>query len=233
MHLSNCACCGISNIGGIGHTILVLVDGKWYCEDCLPKKKGRVKCQKCGKEPFQSDDHFKTVNGRYMCTECMEKSGIIRKYDYVMQALADATRHATVSQASAATSNAASSLGGLKILLDQNLSPGETVSLSIQGNAGEAIACTRSNVFILKSGLAVGSITGRKCSRYPWSDVKAVQMKVGNLYGILEVESDCLPPNDPNDITRAKKSDNAITFLLSRKGEFDHAVSSMKSFLHR
>ena len=88
-------------------------------------------------------------------------------------------------------------------------------------------------MYILKSGLAVGSITGRKCSRYPWSDVKGIQLKVGNLYGVLEVENDHLPAHDPNDITRAKKSDNAITFLLSRKAEFDQALSSIKSFVHR
>lgn len=231
--MSNCISCGVSNIGGFDRSSLVLVDSAWYCEECLPKKKGRVKCQKCGKEPFTSDDHFKTVNGQYMCTECMEKAGIMRKYDYIMQALSASIKTSALPQTNAAASSAASALGGLKILLDQNLSPGESVSVSIQGNAGEAIACSRNHVFVLKSGLAIGSITGRKCSKFSWSEVKGVQMKVGNLYGILEIENDRLPVHDPNDITRAKKSDNAVTFLLSRKSEFDQAMSSMRSFLHR
>jgi len=229
--LANCISCGASNLG-MNHTPLVVVDGQWFCEDCLPKKKGRVKCAKCGREPFGSDDHFKTVNGQYMCTECMEKGGIVKKYDYIMQSLV-AARPSNAPQAIVARNDAANSLGGLKILLDENLSPGETVALSLQGNAGEAIACSRSNVYVLKSGLAMGSITGRKCSKYPWTDVSDIELKVGNLYGVLEVKNGHLPSHDPNDVTRAKKADNAITFLLSRKSEFDHAVSSMQAYLHR
>lgn len=230
--MANCVSCGVSNMSGFDRATLVLVDGEWYCEDCLPKKKGRVKCAKCGKSPFTSDDHFKTVNGQYMCTECMEKAGIMKKYDYVMQSLTAGVKAAPAPQANVASSSASNALGGLKILLDQNLSPGEQVSVSIQGNAGEAIACSKNHVFILKSGLAVGSITGRKCSKFDWAEVKNLQMKVGNLYGIVEIDNDKLPVHDPNDITKAKKSDNAITFLLSRKGEFDQAMSSMRSFLH-
>lgn len=232
MSLANCVSCGVSNMG-VERATLVVVDNEWFCEDCLPKKKGRVKCAKCGREPFTSEEHFKTVDGKYMCTDCMEKAGIVKKYNYVMQAIAATTKAGAAPPLGAATRNAASALGGLRILLDQNLSPGETVAISIQGNAGEAIACSRSNVYILKSGLAVGSITGRKCSRYPWSDVEGIQLKAGNLYGVIEVENDHLPAHDPNDVTRAKKSDNAITFLLSRRAEFDQALSSIKSFMHR
>jgi hypothetical protein len=210
----------------------VIVDGQWFCEDCLPTKKGRVKCAKCGKEPFATDDHFKTVNGQYMCTECMEKAGVLKKYDYIMQTLA-AAKPAGAPQPSAAKNNAAAALGGLRILLDENLSPGETVTMSLQGSAGEAIACSKNHVYILKSGLAMGSITGRKCSKYAWSDISGVELKAGSLYGVLEVKNSHLPSHDPNDVTRAKKADNAITFLLSRKAEFDHAVTSMLPYLHR
>lgn len=227
--MANCVSCGVSNLG-MARSPLVIIDGEWYCEDCLPKKKGRVKCQKCGKEPFSGDIHFKTVNGQYMCTECMEKGGIMKKYEYIMQSVAKTT---TVTQSPSAGNDVAASLGGLRILLDQNLSPGETVTYAIQGNAGEAMACSKANVFILKSGMAVGSITGRKCSKFPWADVKEVDLKLGNLYGVLEVKDGKLPEHDANDIAKAKKADNAITFLLSRKPEFDQAITSMKSYLHR
>jgi len=228
--LANCSSCGISNLGP-SHAKLVIVDGQWFCEDCLPKKKGRVKCAKCGREPFTSDDHFKTVNGQYMCTDCMEAAGIIKKYDYIMQSLAGPKAGAP--SPSSQANDVTKALGGLKILLDENLSPGESVTLCIQGNAGEAIACSRNNIYVLKSGLAVGSITGRKCSKYSWSQVSGIEVKAGNLYGLLEIKNGHLPSHDPNDITKAKKSDNAITFLLSRKPEFDQAVATMQSYLHR
>lgn len=227
--MANCVSCGVSNLG-MGREPLVIVDGEWYCEDCLPKKKARVKCSKCGKSAFNGDIHFKTVDGQYMCTECMEKVGIMKKYDYIMQSLA---KTAVVSQPSSAGNDVAASLGGLRILLDQNLSPGETVTYAIQGNAGEALACSKANVFVLKSGMAVGSITGRKCSKFAWTEVKGVDLKLGNLYGVLELKNDRLPENDANDIAKAKKADNAITFLLSRKPEFDQALTSMQSYLRR
>lgn len=227
--MANCVVCGASNLGG-AHERLVIVDNQWYCEDCLAKKKGHVRCAKCGKEPFKSDEHFKTVDGQYMCTDCMEKAGIIKKYDYIMQSFG--AGRAAAAQSAAASSTVAKTLGGLQLLLDQNVDPGEVVTFSIQGNAGEALACSKSHVFVLKSGLAVGSITGRKCSKYPWSEVRNIEMRLGTLYGILEVSSEKLPVNDPNDIARAKKSDNAITFLLSRKAEFEQALTSIKGFLH-
>ena len=81
------------------------------------------------------------------------------------------SKPATAAAAAPGKSDAAASLGGLRILLDENLSPGETVALSIQGNAGEAIACSKHNLYVLKSGLAMGSITGRKCSKFAWSEI--------------------------------------------------------------
>lgn len=227
--MANCVSCGVSNLG-IDRAPLVIVDGEWFCGDCLPKKKGRVKCSKCGMEPFQSDNHFKTVQGQFLCTDCMEKSGIMKKYDYIMQSV---SKTASVSRPPTAGNDIAARLGGLRILLDQNLSPGEQVTFAIQGNAGEGLACSNSNIFILKSGMAVGSITGRKCSKFSWDQVKSVDLKVGNLYGILEITDGKMPQYDANDITRAKKADNAITFLLSRKSEFDQAVSSIQSYLRK
>lgn len=227
--MANCVTCGVSNLG-INRSPLVIVDGEWFCEDCLPSKKGRIRCSKCGKEPFGSDDHFKTVQGQFLCTECMEKAGIMKKYDYIMQSI---SKTVSVVKPPSAGNDMAARLGGLRILLDQNLSPGETVTFAIQGNAGEGLACSNSNIFILKSGMAVGSITGRKCSKFPWTQVKSVDLKVGNLYGILEVSDGKMPQYDANDITRAKKADNAITFLLSRKSEFDEALSSIQSHLRK
>jgi hypothetical protein len=211
----------------------VIVDGQWYCEDCLPAKKGKVKCHKCGKTPFTSDDHFKTVDGQFMCTECMEKAGIMKKHEYVMQALATAKPAGKESAPAPSRSEAAQGLGGLRILLDENLSPGESVTLSIQGNAGEAIACSKNSLYVLKSGLAMGSITARKCSKFSWGDVSSLELKTGSLYGVLEIKNPRLPSYDPNDVSKAKKADNAITFLLSRKSEFDQALSTMQGYIQR
>jgi hypothetical protein len=227
--LANCVSCGVSNLG-IERSPLVIVDGEWYCEDCLPKKKGRVRCHQCGKEPFGSDNHFKMEQGQFLCTECMEKAGIMKKYDYIMQSIAKTTGFV---KPPSAGNDIAAGLGGLRILLDQNLSPGETVTYAIQGNAGEALACSKANVFILKSGMAVGSITGRKCCKFPWEQIRSVDLKLGNLYGVLEVTDGRMPAHDANDIAKAKKADNAITFLLSRKSEFDQAVNNIQSYLHR
>jgi len=61
--------------------------------------------------------------------------------------------------------------------------------------------------------------------------VKSVDLKLGNLYGILEISDGKMPQYDANDITKAKKADNAITFLLSRKAEFEQALNSIQSYL--
>ena len=43
--MANCVC-GASNLGMTRAPMVV--DGEWFCDDCLPKKKG-VRCHKCGK----------------------------------------------------------------------------------------------------------------------------------------------------------------------------------------
>jgi len=161
----------------------------------------------------------------------MEKAGIVKKYDYIMQSIAGSKPGGAAPAAS--KNDAVANLGGLRILLDENLSPGESVTFSIQGNAGEAMACSRNNLYVLKSGMAMGSITGRKCSKYAWSELTGFELKAGNLYGVLEARNPRLPSYDPNDVSKAKKADNAITFLLSRKPEFDQVVSTMQSFIHK
>jgi len=227
--LANCVACGASNLG-LTRTNLVLVDGEWFCQNCLKKSKGRVACSKCGKEAFVSDEHFKTVDGKYLCTDCMEKEGIMKKYDYIMQSvlsLKAKTSPQTTSQAPAGTS----SLGGMKEILDQHLSPGETVTLAILGNAGEAIACSQSHLYILKSGMAAGSLNAKKCKKYRWAEIQGLEVKLGSLYGLLEVKGAGLPSFDAKDVTKAKQADNAVTFLVSRRSEFDQAVSTMKAYL--
>lgn len=223
--MANCTQCGSSNIG-FNPTRLVLVDGEWFCENCLKKVKGRVKCSRCGNEPFSSGKHFKTIDGAYICTDCMEKSGIMKEYEYIMQSVSK-TRVSPPAASTSGTEN----LGALRILLDQNLSPGETVTLTVVGNPGEAIACSQKNLYVLKSGLATGSLTDRKCTKFSLSEIKDIDLKLGSLYGVLEVVNGRFPPCDPNNVAKAKKSENAITFLVSKKGEIEQARNAIKALL--
>ncbi len=239
-----CANCGASNLG-TSRTPLVLADGQWFCEPCLGKSKGPVKCETCGREAFTSGEHFKTVDGRYMCTACMEKAGIMKKVDYVLVSAAHsmagvASRAAgriplakDSAPAGTATARGVSlaPLGGLRLLLDQHLSPSEAVTSVVVGNAGEAIVTSKRDIYVLKSGLAVGSITGRKCVKIPWKKVRDISIIEGSLYGILEIRSDGMPTYGAQDVSRAKKSDNAITFLLSKKAQFQEALHDLRSCL--
>lgn len=230
--MANCIGCGASNLG-MSRASLVLVDGEWYCKACLKKMKGTVACKKCGKEAFVSDEHFKTVDGQYLCTDCMEKMGIMKKYDYIMQSVLSLKSKAPAKAASSSpATSTTSSLGGLRQLLDENLSPGEEIVAAVMGNAGEALAFSPSHLFILKSGIAAGSLTGKKCIKYSWHEVRDVEIKAGALYGLIEVKGNGFPTFDPKDITKAKQADNVVTFLVNRKNEFDEALSGMKPYLN-
>lgn len=239
--MANCVTCGLSNMG-IDRQPLVLIDGEWLCRDCLGRKKSKVRCVSCGNGPFTSGEHFKTVNGRYYCTECLEKMGITSKYDYVMDILKQGTGLASAGTTSFVVNanvprpdrsgTVSEKLGGLRILLDQNLSPGEEVTVALAGNAGEALACSKDHLYILKSGLAMGSITGRKCTKLRWADISDIVIKQGALYGLIEIQNAKYPPNDANNITRAKRSDNTVTFLLSRIVEFDQALTRLRTYMN-
>lgn len=242
--MANCVVCGSSNVG-TSRVTLVLVDFNWYCATCLPSYKGAVKCSRCGKEPFRSGEHFKTVNGEYLCTTCLEEDGVQSKYEYVIEA-ASALRGRPSTQRTAApslsfrapaasqpvtgqaTSVKTSLPGSLQMLLDEHLRPGESVTVAAAGNAGEGLASTSRAVYILKSGMALGSITGRKCTTIPWDQITDITIKGGSLYGLLQIAGRKLPEHDPSDIMKAKKADNAVTFLASRKDEFTDVANLLQ-----
>jgi len=226
--LANCIDCGASNLG-IPRTDLVVIDGAWYCNKCLTKK-GTVKCHECGKQPFSSDEHFKTVDGRYLCTGCMEKMDIIRKYDYIMASVRSA-RSRTGASTRNTRKHALSALGILQELLERSLEDGEEITLALTGNSGEGLACSSKHVFVLKSGMATGSITGRKCVKYRWNEVTGIELKQGTLYGLVEIKGRGLPSFDVQDLTKAKRSENAVTFLASKKSDFEDALAKMKAHL--
>lgn len=241
--MANCVDCGSSNMG-IGRVPLTLVDGKWYCTVCLKKANLTVECSDCGNQPFISEEHFKTIDGKMLCTKCMEKKGIMKKYEYIMETVtARRAAQATGTTASPASSPSSapggnqsaniSSLGGMGKVLTENLSPGETVKLAIQGNAGEALACSDNHIFILKVGMAAGSLVGKKCVKFKWQDVDDVEVKAGSLYGFVEIRSRGMPTFDAKDISKAKQSDNAVTFLVQKRGDFDQAMTSIRSYLGR
>ncbi|MBE3519414.1 MAG: hypothetical protein IMW97_03820 [Firmicutes bacterium] len=227
--MANCVICGASNLM-MGRVPLVIVDSQWYCEKCLKKVKGKVVCSKCGGEAFVADGHFKTVDGQYMCTDCMEKAGIMKKYEYIMQASTSFRAQAGAASKQPPAAGAGDSAhGGMRAIIEKEIGPGEQVEIFILGNAGEAIACSKNRVIVAKTGIAAGSVTGQKVRSFKWSEIQDLELKIGNLYGILQVRGSGLPDFDPANINDAKRADNAVTFLVSRKKEFEDAVAAMKS----
>lgn len=227
--MANCVICGASNLM-MGRVPLVIVDSQWYCEKCLKKVKGKVVCSKCGGEAFVIDGHFKTVDGQYMCTDCMEKAGIMKKYEYIMQASTSFKAQAgAAGKDDLAATGADSAHGGMRAIIEKETHPGEKVEIFILGNAGEAIACSKERVLVAKAGIATGSVTGQKVRSFKWSEIQDLDLKFGNLYGILQVRAQGLPEYDLSNINDAKRAESAVTFLVSRKKEFEDAVKAMKA----
>jgi len=224
--LANCVKCGASNLG-MGRTDLVIVDETWYCSRCLKSTLGTVSCSKCGNQPFRSGEHFKTINGEVLCTDCMEKQGIMKKYDYVMSSVMSRPRAARTTQAP----RGLAALGTMKDLLEQNLEPGEEVEVAVLGNTGEALACSSKHLFILKAGMASGSLTGRKCIKYRWNQITGAEIKAGALYGLIEIQGNGLPSHDARNISQVKQAENAVTFLIAKQGEFEDALSTIKQYI--
>ncbi len=229
VRLANCTSCGASNLG-LGRVDLVLVDGAWYCKKCISQK-GKVKCHLCGKEPFSSDEHFKTIDGNYVCTNCMEKQGIMKKYDYIMSVVTSGRPAPRTAAAGGDGKVSLDDLGPLRNLLEENLEPGEKIEVALAGNTGEGLACSSKHVFVLKSGMAAGSITAKKCIKYPWSAISGIEIKEGALYGLIELQGSGLPSYDARDINKAKQSENAVTFLANKRQPFDSALPKLKSYI--
>ncbi|MGI6621289.1 MAG: hypothetical protein ACOX35_07675 [Bacillota bacterium] len=224
--MANCVKCGASNLG-MGRTDLVIVDETWYCNKCLKSTLGDVSCSKCGNQPFRSGEHFKTIGGALICTECMEKQGLMKKYDYVMSSVMTRPRAAQTTQAP----RSLDALGSMKDLLQENLEPGEEVEVAVLGNTGEALACSSKHLFILKAGMASGSLTGRKCIKYRWSQITGAEIKAGALYGLIEIKGAGLPSHDPKNISQVKQAENAVTFLVAKKGEFEAALQTINRYV--
>jgi hypothetical protein len=224
--VANCVKCGASNLG-MGRTDLVIVDETWYCNKCLKSTLGDVSCSKCGNQPFRSGEHFKTIGGALICTECMEKQGLMKKYDYVMSSVMTRPRAAQTTQAP----RSLDALGSMKDLLQENLEPGEEVEVAVLGNTGEALACSSKHLFILKAGMASGSLTGRKCIKYRWSQITGAEIKAGALYGLIEIKGAGLPSHDPKNISQVKQAENAVTFLVAKKGEFEAALQTINRYV--
>jgi hypothetical protein len=211
----------------MGRTDLVIVDETWYCNKCLKSTLGDVSCSKCGNQPFRSGEHFKTIGGALICTECMEKQGLMKKYDYVMSSVMTRPRAAQTTQAP----RSLDALGSMKDLLQENLEPGEEVEVAVLGNTGEALACSSKHLFILKAGMASGSLTGRKCIKYRWSQITGAEIKAGALYGLIEIKGAGLPSHDPKNISQVKQAENAVTFLVAKKGEFEAALQTINRYV--
>jgi len=224
--VANCVKCGASNLG-MGRTDLVIVDETWYCNKCLKSTLGDVSCSKCGNQPFRSGEHFKTIGGALICTECMEKQGLMKKYDYVMSSVMTRPRAAQTTQAP----RSLDALGSMKDLLQENLEPGEEVEVAVLGNTGEALACSSKHLFILKAGMASGSLTGRECIKYRWSQITGAEIKAGALYGLIEIKGAGLPSHDPKNISQVKQAENAVTFLVAKKGEFEAALQTINRYV--
>jgi hypothetical protein len=65
---STCAECGCIE------EELFLVDGQYYCPDCL-ERKGYVRCEECG-EWLQEDDAHPHEDGYYVCPDCSDQLGL-------------------------------------------------------------------------------------------------------------------------------------------------------------
>ncbi|MFY9358647.1 MAG: PH domain-containing protein [Bacillota bacterium] len=224
--MANCVKCGASNLG-MGRTDLIIVDETWYCQKCLKATLGNISCDRCGNVPFRSGEHFKTIDNQMVCTDCMEKAGIMKKYDYVMSAVMSKAKAAKAASPTTQAHRGLEALGTMKELLEQNLEPGEKVEFAVVGNTGEALACSSKHLFILKSGMASGSLTGKKCIKYRWNQITGAEIKEGALYGLIEIQGNGLPSHDVRNISQVKQAENAVTFLMAKKADFEEALRTV------
>ncbi|MEW6398333.1 MAG: hypothetical protein AB1503_04080 [Bacillota bacterium] len=241
MLVAECSVCGASNMG-MARVSLAVVDKRWYCRPCLQKTEGTVKCAVCGKEAFAGDEHFKTVDDKRMCTTCLEKAGLGDAFSVIMEARMAARAQgpqavtAGVGRADDRAPGGPSRGGeraqagldsGLAALLQENLTRGEQVVEVIIGNAGEAVAVTDSRLLILKTGMAAGSLLARRCTAFPYREVRGVDLTVGAVYGFLHVLT-TEHPEKAQDVVGAKKAPNAVTFLANRRGQFDALMARLR-----
>ncbi|MFZ5769067.1 MAG: hypothetical protein ACOY3F_10280 [Bacillota bacterium] len=230
MAVAECSVCGASNMG-MARVSLVVVDRRWYCRSCLQKQEGTVKCAVCGKEAFRGDEHFKTVDGRRMCTTCLERAGLGDAFSVIMEARMASRSAATPTTAAAGARGGERTSPGLEssvaALLQESLAPGEQVVAVIIGNAGEALAATDSRLLILKTGLAAGSLLARRCTAFPYREVRGVELTVGAVYGFLHILS-ADHPEKAQDVVAAKKAPNAVTFLANRHSQFDSLMTRLR-----
>ncbi len=232
--------------GGLGGAVLYRLDGRFYCRSCLTKAMGQVKCAKCGISIFATNDSFQTIDGQKYCKSCAEamaRAGAApppvpaRPYAAPPPAPSFAAAGSPLRTAAPASSGAGAGqlpvnqlIGVLKQLYVENIKPTEQVRFVLAGSAGEALVATDNRLLILKSGLATGGATGTVTS-IPYSacnDVVVVKETAHGYFGVLAAG---YPDVKKVDYVTARRSPNAVTFLLDAWPAYTQAVATIRGRL--
>lgn len=79
--------------------------------------------------------------------------------------------------------------GGLMKVLEEVLAPGEAPLVVLPGMSGEALAVTRSRVYVLKAGLSAGGFGGKKVKAFPISQITSVEVSRSMMSGRLQISA--------------------------------------------
>jgi len=129
--------------------------------------------------------------------------------------------------------------GGLRLALEEALTPGEEVLVCLRGCRGEALAATRSRLVVVKAGFPSGAWFGRKVKWYPYSAVTSVEVSCGLLFGRVQVTvagsaeaGHGLLEDAPLDaLVGAVQAENVVTFPAWRRARFVEAVRAVWGLL--
>lgn len=221
MQVALCTVCGVSN-AGLGGVPLIQVDEEFYCQRCLVKTKGTIRCCVCGMTAGSTNDALTSLpDGKYICSSCADKQ---RRFAAAKEAAAAAPLVIDLPIEPLS--------GGLKRAYDETVPPDEKVLFVLAASCGEAIVATDKRAVVLKAGFASGSPGRHKGRAFPYETIEGVEVRTGLVQGWIRIAAPGVRPASAA-AGDAYLSDNCVTFLSEARGKFEQAAKALQELVER
>lgn len=216
-----CTVCGVSN-AGLGGVPLIQVDERFYCQRCLVKTRGIIRCCVCGMTAGSTNDALTSLpDGKYICASCAEKQ---RRFAAVREAAAAAPLVINLPIEPLS--------GGLKRAYDESVPSDEKVLFVLAASNGEGLVATEKRAIVLKAGFASGSPGGHKGCAFPYETIESIEVKTGLVQGWLRILAPGVRP--PSGAAGdAYLYENCVTFLSEARAKFEQAAKALQELVER
>jgi len=117
-------------------------------------------------------------------------------------------------------------------ILQDNISEGENILISLRGSFGQALIATEKRLYILKWGFQAGSLFGGRCLAFDYKNITGVTITKNFSTGMIEIISAGTQEKKLTNTT-AIKADNAVAFYRKSFDSFQKASNFIRELINQ